>query len=267
MHFNDIVPGPRSGLVTTLLLAVALTVPTAARAQVNIESLRRQDAPQGLSGSLGGDVDITTGNTELVALSANGRLNWTGGAATTLLIGEGGLGFFSGDRFASSGLLHLRRTQWLAESFAVEGFGQLNYDRPLLLDFRALAGAGIRARVARGDWGVLGVGSSLMLEKERLDLPVTATHPTETETLRNSTFVTFRVLGGAGFVVSSTTYAQPALSDVLDDIRIIENFSLSASLTDRLALTTTFDLRYDSGPPDGIAALDTHLKTGLTFTY
>jgi len=29
----------------------------------------------------------------------------------------------------------------------------------------------------------------------------------------------------------------------------------------------TFDLRYDSGPPDGLAALDTRLRTGVTFSY
>lgn len=266
MHSRALPLAPRRALLAAVLVS-ALLAPTTARAQVNIESLRRDDAPQGLSGSLGANVDVRTGNTELVELSANGRMNWTGGAATTLLIGQGGLGFFSGDRFASSGLLHLRRTQWLTDRFAVEGFAQLNYDRALLLDFRALAGAGMRLRLSGGDWGAVGAGSSLMLEKERLDLPPTATHPDETETLRNSTFLTLRVVGGASFVVSSTTYAQPALSDVFGDIRVIENFSLSASLTDRLSLTTTFDLRYDSGPPDGIAALDTHLRTGLSFTY
>jgi len=40
----------------------------------------------------------------------------------------------------------------------------------------------------------------------------------------------------------------------------------AASLTERLALTVTFDLRYDSEPPDGLAALDTKLKTGGSFT-
>jgi len=74
-------------------------------------------------------------------------------------------------------------------------------------------------------------------------------------------------VAGEQLVISSTTYAQPAIDQIVDDMRILENLRVAASLTDRLALTVTFDLRYDSGPPDGIEALDTRLKTGVTFTY
>lgn len=269
MHSSDPPTRPRARCLVAIVPAFAtlLLLPAPVRSQVNIESLRRDEAPQGLSGSLSANVDVQTGNTELVQLSGNGRVDWTRGRATTLLIGQGGLGFFSGDRFASSGLLHLRRTHWLVDRVAVEGFGQLNYDRPLLLDFRALAGIGLRVRLGTGEWGAVGLGSSLMLENERLDLPPGAAHDDETETLRSSTFLTVRLVGGESFVVSATAYVQPALSDVFGDMRVIESFSLAASLTDRLALTTSFDLRYDSGPPDGIAALDTHLTTGVTFTY
>jgi hypothetical protein len=185
----------------------------------------------------------------------------------TLLIGEGGLGFLSGDRFASAGLLHLRRTYWLSERVAPEWFGQLNYDRPLLLDFRALAGVGVRLRFSSGAWGAAGAGASLMYEEERLDLPATAVHPEKTETVRSSTFLTLRLVAGESLVVSSTAYGQPALADVLGDVRLLENLRLSASITDRMTLTVAFDLRYDSGPPDRIASLDTRLRTGVTFSY
>lgn len=188
------------------------------------------------------------------------------GRATTLLVGDGGLGLLSGDRFASSGLAHLRQTFWLHERIAPEWYAQINYDRPLLLDFRALAGVGGRFQLSQGAWGALGVGVSLMLEHERLDLPTGATHDDRTNTLRNSTFVTLRLVGGEALVISSTAYLQPALDDP-GDLRILENLRIAASITNRLALTITFDLRYDSGPPDRIRSLDTDLETGLTFTY
>jgi hypothetical protein len=106
-----------------------------------------------------------------------------------------------------------------------------------------------------------------MFERERLDVPPEASHPSRTDSWRNSTFVSFRVVGGEALVVTSTAYAQPALDDVLGDLRILENLRIAASLTERLALTVTFDLRYDSEPPDGLASLDTRLKTGVAFTY
>ena len=258
---------PRRGPHIAALAAACLLLPAPLLAQVDIESLRRDDAPSGVSGSLGGDLTMTTGNVDFVRVTLNGRLNWVRGQATTLVIGEGGLGFLAGDRFSSSGLLHLRRTHWIAARLAPEWYAQINYDRPQLLDFRALAGAGARLQVAQGDWGGLGAGVSIMLEHERLDLPDTAIHENRTQTLRNSTFVTIRLVGGDRLVVTSTAYVQPALDDVFGDLRVLENLRLAASLSDQLALTVTFDLRYDSGPPDGTAALDTQLRTGVTFTY
>lgn len=249
------------------LLVLALLLPSSLAAQVDIESLRREGTPSGVSGSLGGALSLETGNVDKLEVDLEGRINWVRGSTSTVLLGEGGLGFLGGDRFSSSGLAHLRQTYLSTAPFAPEWYAQINYDRPLLLDFRALAGAGVRASVSGGDWGAVAVGVSLMLEHERLDLPPGAVHDGRTRTLRNSTYLTLRVVGGGSFVASSTAYVQPSLSDGFDDVRVLESLRASASLTDRLALTVTFDLRYDSGPPDGVAALDTDLETGLRFQY
>jgi len=254
-------------VAVAIVAAVVVLSPASLSAQVDIESLRHDDAPDGVSGSLGGDLTLTTGNVDFVQVALNGRLNWLRGDATTLAIGEGGLGFLGGDRFSSSGLFHLRRTHWVGDWIAPEWYGQINYDRPQLLDFRALAGAGVRLQFARGARGAVGAGVSLMLEHERLDLPDSALHDDRTRTLRNSSFLTLRFVGGENLVISSTAYIQPALNDVFGDMRVLENLRVAASLSDRLALTVTFDLRYDSDAPDGIAALDSRLKTGVTFTY
>jgi putative salt-induced outer membrane protein YdiY len=105
-----------------------------------------------------------------------------------------------------------------------------------------------------------------MLEQERLALPDTAVHAVQTTVLRSSSFLTFRLTPGERLVVTSTMYAQPQLDDVRD-IRILENLRLASPITEQIALTISFDLRYDSRPPDGIARLDTTLRTGVTYTY
>lgn len=260
-------PKLRPLVLSVLLLIPGLVCPASGAAQVNIESLRRTDLPRGLSGSVGGDLTVTTGNVDFMQTNFSGRLNRVGGRVTMLLIGEGGLGFLHSDRFASSGLLHYRWAYRLEGRLSPEWYAQLNYDRPQLLDLRSLVGAGVRTDVASGSWGRFGAGTSVMLEHERLSLPDSARHPSRTTTLRNSTFLTMRVVSGEHFVASSTTYAQPSFRDFFGDVRVLENLSIGSSLSERLDLTVTFDLRYDSGPPDGIAALDTRLRTGVTFRY
>jgi hypothetical protein len=247
------------------VLTLVLNAPL--QAQVNIESLRREDPPEGLSGSLGADLAISTGNVSFVQMRLNGRLNRVQGRLTSLLVGDGGIGFLRGDRFASSGLLHFRQTMWYREWFAPEWYAQLNYERPELLDIRLVVGGGVRTEFASTTWGQLGAGAALMLEHEQLTLPDTAVHPDRTTTVRQSTFLTLRAAPGETLVVSSTTYLQPSLGDPWGDLRVLENLRVAASVTERWDLTVTFDLRYDSGPPDGIAALDTRLRTGLTYTY
>lgn len=251
----------------TVPVALSLAMTADAAAQVNIESLRRDDPPEGISGSVGGDLNVTTGNTDFVAVNLNARLTRVLDMRTDLLIGQGGLGFLGRNRFATSGLAHYRQTFRLTEWIGPEWYVQTDYDHALKLNLRALVGSGARFDFARGTWGRFGAGLSLMLEHERLDLPDTAIHPTSDTVIRNSTFLTLRIVPGEYLVVSSTTYLQPSLDDVAGDLRVLENLRIAASLTERLDLTVTFDLRYDSEPPDGLSALDTRTRMGVTFNY
>jgi len=235
-------------------------------AQVNVEALRQDDPPLGRSGTFGGDLTLRTGNVDLVQLNLNARLYRVTESVRTLMVGNGGLGLQGGTRFASSGLLHYRRTYRYNDLISPEWYGQLNYDRPQLLDFRAVAGGGARTSFASGEWGDFGMGIALFLEYERLDLLDTAVHANETTVVRGSYFLTLRLVLNDDVVITSTTYLQPAVAD-LGDLRTLANFQLATSVTDELDLTVSFDLRYDSRPPDDISALDTSLRTGLRYSY
>ena len=254
----------RNGL--PVLIALAAGLPFPASAQVNVEALRQDDPPLGYSGAFGGDLTLRTGNVELLQIGLNARLYRVTESATSLIVGNGGIGLLGGSSFASSGLLHFRQTYQFNETILPEWWGQLNYDRPQLLDFRAVTGGGVRASFARGEWGQLGAGAALMLEHERLNLPDTAIHADRTTLIRWSTFLTLRLVPNENLVITSTTYVQPGFAE-FRDLRALANFRVAASVTDELDLTISFDLRYDSRPPDLIAALDTSLRTGLRYTY
>ena len=110
------------------------------------------------------------------------------------------------------------------------------------------------------------MGAALFLEHERLDLSDAAVHDNRTTAIRGSYFLTLRLVPNGNLVITSTTYLQPAVGN-WGDLRTLANFRVAASVTDELDLTVSFDLRYDSEPPDEISALDTSLRTGLRYTY
>ena len=195
------------------------------------------------------------------------RLTHVRGPLTSLLIGQGGLGFLGRNRFATAGLIHFRQTYWLTGWIGPEWYAQTDYDRALLLDFRGIVGAGPRFDFAGGEWGRVGAGVSLMLEHERLSLPAFSTHSPSTTRIRSSTFLALRLVPGEHLVINSTTYLQPALDARRSDLRLLENLRIATDITEQLALTISFDLRYDSDPPDGIVALDTRTRMGVTFAY
>ena len=79
-------------------------------------------------------------------------------------------------------------------------------------------------------------------------------------------FLTLRLVTSENLVIASTTYLQPVVAN-WGDLRTLVNFRLATSVTDDLDLTVSFDLRYDSEPPDATSALDTSLRTGLRYSY
>lgn len=253
-------------LVALLLLLVGVSfAATPAFAQVDVQPLSREEPPEGWSGSLTGDLSAQTGNTDFVQLGVRGRMYEVRGPVTTMIVGNGGLGFLGRSRFSSSGLFHYRKTYRSARWVWPEWYAQANYDRSQLLKFRTVVGGGVRTPVAAGRWGEIGAGFSVMLEDERLDLPDIATHASRTTAVRSSTFASFRLVASQ-LVVTSTTYIQPRFDD-FGDLRLLKDVSLATPVTDRLAMTVTIGMRYDSRPPDGLAALDARLRTGLTYAF
>lgn len=247
------------------LVSLSAATPGALYAQVDVQPLSRTLPPEGTSGSLTANVTAQAGNTDFVQLGLNGRVFRVDGPVTTMIVGNGGVGFLGRSRFASSGLFHYRKTYRYTQMIWPEWYLQANYDRAQLLKFRTLAGAGGRTAVAEGRWGEVAAGASVMLEDERLDLPDTASHPRKSTVVRTSTSLSFRLVASQ-LVMTSTSYVQPRI-DSFADVRILEDLSIATPVTDRLAMTVSFDLRYDSRPPDGLSALDARLRTGLTFTY
>lgn len=212
------------------------------------------------------DFALRAGNVDLLQLSVNGRLDRVGGPSASFLVVSGDLGLQGENRFANAGLVHVRHAHHLRPWLAVEAFGQLNYEEPRLLDFRALAGAGLRVRAIDRDQFRLSVGSGYMFEHERLDLPDSASHPMRTSVSRSSSYASLWATPTSSVVLGATVYAQPQIDDVRD-VRMLGDVSLSVGVTQAIAMVTAFNMRYDSRPPDGKERGDVALKTGISVSF
>ena len=244
------------------LAAVALTLPTVATAQVNIEQLRRDSTDRGVSGSLGFDLAFRTGNVDLVKVDVATRLDYAVAHFRTFLAAGGDFGWESGNAFSSEAILHVRQEFRTEARVKPELFEQLNYDKLRALTFRGVVGGGMRVTLLRWEGSGLWLGTGYMFEREHLDLPAGALHPDRTSSHRWSNYVSARMGLASETGLVWTVYAQPRFDD-LADIRVLADTRLVVNVSRYVGLVTSFLLRWDSGPPDEIEALDTTLRTGL----
>jgi len=243
----------------TLLLFIPLSSP---RAQVNIENIRETDAKKGLSTAIKLDLANRSGNVDITTLGVDARVDFVQQKTRSFLLGRGDFGWLHGNRFSNGGLLHIRHTRFLSAFISMEAFGQIDYDKTRLLDFRSLVGVGPRFSIYKGKNLRAVWGTSYMLEHERYGLPAGARHAPEETVHRWSNYLNITAAAAEILDISWIMYAQPRFSDFAD-IRLLSEATLSFRINRYLSLTDTFRLRYDAEPPDGIENLDTALLTGL----
>ena len=248
-----------------LLAGLLLGTAGLAEAQVNIERIRKLSA-QGFSGSVSGDVEYKSGNAELFEVGGTGRIDYQAGQTLVFLVGSVRYGERRDQTFKNSAFGHLRLTQTLRPGLAVEAFTQAERDGFTLLQLRFLGGGGLRVPYVRRDDVGLIQGSGLMVEHENLQRDRVDVHPAVLTTVRWTNYLNLRLQLSEAVAFNTTVYVQPRL-DRFEDVRVLNDATLAVRLNDRLALTTSFNLRYDSRPPDDIASTDTALRQGLQLSF
>jgi hypothetical protein len=249
-----------------LLIGLILLTAGPASAQVNIERLRIGGDSVGISGVARVSVTFASGNTEKQRGDMELRLDWLRPGTESFAIVSGDFDWTGGKRVSNRGLAHIRHILGRGARIRPEAFAQINYDKARNLDFRNLAGAGIRILLHSGGKGRASLGAAWMYEHEELDLPPGSIHPLETSHHRLSSFLTLSLEPREGVAIASTTYAQPRF-DAFDDIRLLSQSRLSAQVLGPLVLDVTFDLSYDAEPPDDTESLDTSLRTGIGIRF
>ena len=248
-----------------LLLAALVWLANPLWAQVDIESLRRDDQT-GFFGSVAIDLTLRAGNVELFECGPELSLNYSRDENTFIFIGSGDAGWEGKERFSNEALAHLRYVRALGSRLHGEAFGQVDYDQSRRLEFRGLVGGGIRwALIAPGE-SSFWLGSSLMFEHEQNELTAADNHAARTSLVRWSNYLSANIELGETAQLAGTAYVQPAVRQ-FDDYRVLWDAALKVSITEALSSTTSVTFRRDSDPLNGVDGSDFRLSTGLALDW
>ena len=258
----------------TLPALCLFLLPALLTAQVNTEALRQEDLSPGLHSSAGLNLGYIAGNSSLVQLRSNLRLDYRKDANHFFLVAQYQQGRKDAARFINKGFVHLRAVKTLRPALQVEGFLQREFNEFILLKDRQLVGAGARIRwrppgspPQRPNSLRLITGLGLMWEREQIDTSGLSTgEEPATSIIRSTNYVVLQWRPDERLTFSSTAYVQFHLRRFAD-LRILWEGGLRVTLTRRLALTVNVNLRYDHEPPGDIKPYDIDLTNGLTYTF
>ena len=249
-------------VLPVLALATAALAAPSVHATVNIEKYRMALEEDGAAGSISLGITSKTGNVDFFETGLGGTGGFRSGRHLLLAVvsgtysakrtgsdrqeDPGGSLLDSDARYANKLLGALRYNLSLNHRLAGELFTQLQYDEFLRMDLRSLGGAGVRLSVLDGERGNMHLGSGYMLEYESQDPELVAEDPT-TLAHRWTSYVSFAIEPIDGLTLSSTSYAQPRITDFAD-YRLLNESALSVGLGEHFSLGIAFTLRHDSDP-------------------
>ncbi|MFQ5608257.1 MAG: DUF481 domain-containing protein [Candidatus Zixiibacteriota bacterium] len=239
----------------------AVSLPT--HGIVNIETLRAN-----VGSGFGGEAELSaaysSGNTEALDFGYGVGLRHAAPERAFFFLSRGEIRQQASDRYSQKAFGHAR-FHWRPEHrLSLESFVQIQYDEALRLSSRLVTGAGARLRLGRFETGALFGGLSLMFEREEFQ-DASGIRPSTEKVARVSSYFSSR-LSGSRMSVSSITYFQPRLTELKDN-RALNQTTVKARLTEKLALTVNFHLAFDGDPPENVAELDTRTTLGVKLTW
>jgi putative salt-induced outer membrane protein YdiY len=249
--------------ITTTAIFLALC--SDAHAIVSMESVHNNKPEEGFSGNVKLSISNTSGNTEKEEYSLGSKLQWHQGEITDYLLLSTDYAKSAGVKSSDSAFAHLRHIQQFHPAVAWEAYLQVEKDQFARLEYRGLAGGGLRFTLLEGESrGAVYLGLGAYYSEERID---NSYADAGTETLwRGNSYLLLKYQINPDAAVMSTTYYQPASGNP-DDYRLLEQAGLKVKLTDRLSLVISYDLRFDNDPPLGVEKRDSTFKTSFAVDF
>lgn len=230
--------------------------------------------------------NYTKNTNDIYTINSNLALGYNGGKNLWMIISNLNFNKAEGVAFQNSGIQHLRYNRQLTKRFTWEAFLQGQYDGVFEIEFRGLAGSGVRFEMTQNNRKSIHgdkekkqksrifVGSLIMYEYEKAS---------EVEAniirrdFRNSTYLSVSMFPTNQVTIVGTAYYQPRL-DKLEDYRISSELNINigfSSNTDddeqsfwnRLQMVLSFSYNYDAFPVLSIPKTQYNISNGLIYAF
>lgn len=163
--------------------------------------------------------------------------------------------------FSNKGLQHFRYNYKINKLLTAEAFTQAQFNKVLNLNFRGLAGAGLRFKLLKMDNLRMYSGVAYMFEYEE------PSHEYEIErNHRLSTYLSLSYRMNENFKLVNTVYYQPRF-DYFADYRISNNLDIVLKITQRMSYVMSLEYILDNKPLPGIPRNIYSLKNSLVFDF
>jgi len=263
MHYKRRNFGLSARFLACMLL---LLVSSAARAQVNTESMRVSGGEGGFAGSVELALRVTSGNSDVVDAGNKLRLQYVESGHLAFLVSDIQYAIQKSNAFINRGFTHLRYNYRFRPRVTWEAFTQYEYNEFTRLFSRTLLGTGGRIMLKQQDSAALFLGTSYMYEVEHIDVAPESDDASWNRAHRWSSYLTVRwQISDSAFLVNSA-YVQPRIDD-FNDTRLLDEMEVQSAITKRLALSMSMSLRYDGRPPDGVKSTDLEIRNTLKIIF
>lgn len=247
------------------MLAAAVSAGSTARAQVNVEPLRRQVKKQGFSGSVQSSIDGSTGNTEGITAGGGLLVGVGGGPHLVFLNATGDYSRINGTVLVDKSFAHLRYNYELLDWLWAEVFTQIENDRFRRIQDRELLGTGPRFGLLQGEEVSVYYGTAYMLERTRLNAEI-AGSSRSTIAHRWSNYVALTYQVGNRVQLTNSTYYQPRFDD-FSDYHLLSVTGLDFKVTQVLHTQVSSSVRYESRVPQGVKTTDVDVKNSIALKF
>ncbi|MEM6768170.1 MAG: DUF481 domain-containing protein [Bacteroidota bacterium] len=230
---------------------------------VNTEKLRKDKKEDGFSGEVSLNGSFLRNTRSIYRAGSFSRLEYRKAASRLMLFTS--FNFSEADKksLVNNGYLHLRFNRELNDNLTLEAFSQVQYNQIQIIRARMIQGIGPRFKLIQNDTLSMFVGSLYMYEYEEIsdDLQLNKHY-------RLSTYISCGYAFSKTFSLDHITYYQPR-PDRFRDYRILTETLLTFTLYQNLSFQFSFNLLFDSKPPDPTSIPESiySIANGLSYTF
>ena len=235
-----------------LLLVMAIGVLSAPKVMgqvVNIEQKRFADDTSRVKVRAGLRFGVLENTQRVMDLGIDGGVQYRRGPHTAFIISDLVFNRVEDNAFQNTGFVHLRYTRHVDGPLSVEGFTQLQYNKPLRIDLRTLVGAGPRFQVLDHENFGLVMGASLMYEHEE-----DRENAIIQDNARANWYLSASVKVEPTLVFTGVVYYQPVVFDA-SDTRVAVEVQARMRATEHFAFDSRLSLLNDTELSPGIPEL------------